>query len=215
MIKYLKKNKNEIIGGVIVITLFILISYLAQRNIDTISNYISQGFTGMIVYTSITIFATVFAPISALPLMPLAVQLWGVFIAAILSIIGWTIGSLIAFLVAKKLGKKYVMKIIDEKKIKYYEDIIPENNLFLGVVILRMFLPVDVLSYVLGLFTNMRTISYTIATLIGVTPFAFVIAYIGSLSLQMQIISMIVGTIMFSILSYFTYKKFRKMHHKG
>jgi len=38
--------------------------------------------------------------------------------------------------------------------------------------LLRMVLPVDILSYALGLFSNISFIRYMLATIIGVTPFS-------------------------------------------
>jgi len=49
-----------------------------------------------------------------------------------------------------------------------------------------MTVPVDVLSYVLGLFSRMKSAPYFFATLIGVAPFAFVFAYAGTLPFLYQ-----------------------------
>jgi uncharacterized membrane protein YdjX (TVP38/TMEM64 family) len=53
-----------------------------------------------------------------------------------------------------------------------------------------MTVPVDVLSYALGLFTEMSLESYVTATIIGITPFALFIAYSGTLVPMYQLIAM-------------------------
>ena len=50
---------------------------------------------------------------------------------------------------------------------------------FMSVVLLRMVLPVDVLSYALGFFSDISLWRYTTATIIGIAPFAFIFAYAG------------------------------------
>jgi uncharacterized membrane protein YdjX (TVP38/TMEM64 family) len=40
-----------------------------------------------------------------------------------------------------------------------------------------MVIPVDILSYVVGLLTNMSLWKYTLATIIGITPFSFIFSY--------------------------------------
>ena len=74
---------------------------------------------------------------------------------------------------------------------------------------MRMILPVDVLSYLLGLFSKVDLKTYTLATFIGVIPFAFILSYIGSLSFAYQLFSLFFGGIIFLILFY-KFKKTKK-----
>jgi uncharacterized membrane protein YdjX (TVP38/TMEM64 family) len=189
------KNKqyytNKITGalGLIgVVVFFILASYLANTHQVQLQNVITHdSMYGVFFYIFITAFATVIAPISALPLMPVAVSVWGWFITGALSVVGWVLGSQIAFFLARRYGKSLVQKVVSAEKLAQYENIVPEKNIFWTVVLLRMTIPVDVLSYALGLFTSMSHKSYFFATLLGVTPFAFFLAYAGSLPPIFQI----------------------------
>ena len=148
---------------------------------------------GMTVYVLITVAAIVIAPISTLPLLPIASNLWGWVTAAILSIIGWTIGSLIAFALARKYGVSLISKFISIEKINKFERMVPKENFFWSVVFLRMAIPVDILSYALGLFSKIKTKSYFFVTLIGVTPFAFVFAYAGKMPFVYQILALLLA----------------------
>ena len=51
---------------------------------------------------------------------------------------------------------------------------------FVTIVMLRLVLPVDVLSYALGLFTFVSYSVYIRATLLGVLWFPFALAYMGT-----------------------------------
>lgn len=112
----------------------------------------------------------------------------GVFIAGLLSIIGWTIGSMIAFLLARKYGVSLIKKFIPLNKINKLEQKIPKENVFWGIVFLRMIIPVDILSYALGLFSKIKFKRFTLATLIGVSPFAFIWASLGIVPFVLQIV---------------------------
>ena len=136
-----KKWKNIIsfLSVAVFIAFFILASYLAMKYESVFMNFAYlQGIFGMITYILITVIAVVIAPISTLPLLPVAVALWGSFFAAVLSIMGWTIGAMIAFWLSRSLGHSFLAKVISLDKIIKASEAIPEDNLFLGVVFLRM-----------------------------------------------------------------------------
>jgi uncharacterized membrane protein YdjX (TVP38/TMEM64 family) len=75
------------------------------------------------------------------------------------------------------------------KRLKAY---VPKD-LFWSIVVLRTFMPMDVISYVLGLFTNMTWSSYAIATALGLTPSAFLLAYLGKTPHAYTLITIVLG----------------------
>lgn len=200
------KSTKTVLSLLLIIFLFLLVSYLVQNNIGNIEDYIIDGYLGALIFVFIEIIATVFAPISAVPLLPLMSETYGWFVAGLLSIIGWTIGSVIAFILARKYGAPLVRKLISLEKISDIENKIPEDNFFWSIVFLRMVLPADILSYVLGLFSKVKFNTYFWATLIGITPFAFILAYLGTLPLYYQVSFFITGMLVL-VLGYLLYKK--------
>ena len=154
---------------------------------------------GVILYISIFIISIVLAPISVMPLIPFAARLWGLYAATALSVIGWTIGSMIAFYLARKFGKPYVSKIIPLKTLEKLEEYVPETNVFWSIFFFRAVTPIDGLSYVLGLVTTISFRTFSIATFFGLIPFCFVISFLGSLPLIFLIIGLILA-FMFSII---------------
>lgn len=202
----MKFQTKSFLSLALIIFLFVLISYLVQNNYGNIENYVVRGYSGALLFIFIEIIATVVAPISAVPLIPLISEIYGWFVAGLLSIVGWTIGSVIAFFLSRKYGAPLVKKMVNLEKILEIEKKIPETNLFWSIVFLRMVLPVDVLSYVLGLFSRINFNTYFWATLIGITPFAFVLSYLGILPVYYQIGFLTMG-ILILILSYLIYKK--------
>jgi uncharacterized membrane protein YdjX (TVP38/TMEM64 family) len=188
MKKLLTKDFLKTAGGaVVLVLLFVLASVFADKYQTQMQAVVSDdGSLGMGAYVLLTVFAVVAAPVSTLPLLPLASGMWGWVLAGGLSIAGWTIGGQIAFLLARRFGKPFLRKIISLEKLEKYEKRIPEENMFWTVLFLRMAVPVDVLSYALGLFSRMKSVPYFFATLIGVAPFAFIFAYAGTLPFLYQ-----------------------------
>jgi len=190
-----KEQINAAVGILVIVFVFLIVSYLVQNNIEEMRSLIGAGFMGMFVYLLILIISIVVAPVASLPLLPVASGIWGWFIAGLLSIIGWGIGALIAFGLSRKYGVPLIKKFVSLEEIGKYEKMIPEENIFWSIVFLRMALPVDILSYVLGLLSHIRFRTYAIATFIGIIPGAFILAYAGTLPFRYQVMAFIIGVI--------------------
>lgn len=191
-----KLKTGDILSIFLVIGLFIAAAVFAKQYEYLLKELpYFHGYTGMALYILVTVFAIVAAPISTFPLLPLAVSLWGSFIAAILSIIGWTIGAAIAFWLARRFGKPLIGKIMPLEKIRKIEKFIPKNNIFISIILLRMTLPVDVLSYALGLFSSVPLPTYLFATVIGVSPFAFFFSYLTTLPIGLGLLLVVLAIV--------------------
>jgi uncharacterized membrane protein YdjX (TVP38/TMEM64 family) len=204
-------SQNKTVHGTIiflcVVIFFVAATILAERYENELTELATNdSVLGMLIYTVVSGVAVVVAPVSTLPLIPLAVGIWGWFITGVLSIIGWTIGSQIAFYLARGYGKNLVKKFASLERFTDFEKRFSTKNLFWTIVLLRMTVPVDVLSYALGLFSHMTSRSYFLATIIGITPFAFIFSYLGSLPPGFQFI-MLIEIALLVLLFHFLQKK--------
>ncbi len=192
---------RSLVPVVVLGLLFLISAYVAQTyEAYFIALLSDESWIGILAYTGIAVTTTVVAPLTSIPLMPIASRVWGPVVAAVASIVGWLIGSMIAFFLSRTYGRELVEKVISNEKILSMERRVPEKNIFWSIVLLRMAVPADVLSYVLGLFTAISWRTYFFATLIGITPFAFVFAYTGTLPLVYQIPILLVGLAAVSLL---------------
>jgi uncharacterized membrane protein YdjX (TVP38/TMEM64 family) len=186
-----KITLKEILGIVIIAVLFLAAVYYSGQYESYLENSIlNEGVLGMFLYVVVTVLAIVIAPISTFPLLPVAVVLWGSTLGAVLSIIGWTLGGVLAFILAREFGRPVVRKIVNIEKAENLALAVAGKHMFLSIVFLRMILPVDLLSYALGLFVPVSLRTYTLATLIGVMPFAFIFSYAISLSEFYQVFTL-------------------------
>ena len=167
--------------AVLVVFLFVMFSYFVQTNLGFFEGLMVDGILGMMIYVLLKIIATVFAPVTALPFIVLAVGLWGFEVAVFLTALGWTLGGMIDFLLARKFGVSIIKKLVPLEDVYKFEERVNVGNSFWSVVFLRMIVPVDVLSYGLGLFSRIDFWKYSLATFIGVIPFAFTFAYLGKM----------------------------------
>ena len=77
------------------------------------------------------------------------------------------------------LGRRHLERITSLEAIDRLEDKVPPDIGFGGIVVLRMILPADVLSYALGLLKRLRFRTYAAASLVGILPFSFAWSYAG------------------------------------
>ena len=168
-----------------VISLFVLLilvaSFVFTVDIsDVFLKYTGDNyFVSSLVYVFALIISVVVAPVT-MPLFLISGGIFGPLVATVYNVLGWWIGSVIAFLLARFLERTVLYRFISLKKIDEYEKKIPEKLEFWGIVLLRMIIPVDLLSYALGFFSNISFARYATATVIGITPFAIIFAYGGS-----------------------------------
>ena len=125
-----EKGNSNVLFFLAIIVLFVFTSYITQKNITFLENLIGGGITGILIYLAIITLEIVFAPVSVAPLIPLASAIWGWQISGLLSLVGWTIGSLVAFLIGKKYGTPLIEKKEYFKKIRKFESVIPQRNIF-------------------------------------------------------------------------------------
>jgi len=170
-----------------IVILFIFFSYLVRTNIEFFNNLIGGNTYGILVYIIITIIAVVIAPISMVPLIPIVSNVFGWVFGAIITFLGWTIGTFIVFFLCRKYGVPLVKKFISLKHINKIESKIPKENLFWDIVLLRVIIPVDILSYALGLFSKVDFKTYALATMIGIIPFTIILSYLGTVPLWYQV----------------------------
>ncbi|MDF1614194.1 TVP38/TMEM64 family protein [Desulfurivibrio dismutans] len=210
-------NTKEILAAVGVALLFVFSSWLVQNNLEAIARIIGDDGRGMAIYVLVSMVTIVLAPVATIPLIPIAASLWGGFITGLLNIFSWLVGSMIAFGIARVVGVRFVRKVVSLERLEKIERMIPEKGMFGAIVFLRMVIPVDLLSYALGLFSLVRAGLYFWATLIGIIPFAFILAYAGRIPFTYQFIALLVLVLLAlpGLAIYHLIKRLRSRDHKA
>ncbi len=198
------KNNDikNLISFLLLAIIFIIISIIVKQNIEPIKSFIGSVdfIIGASIYILIAFITTVIAPLSSVPFMLIASNAWGWQVTGILSFFSWSLGSLAAFFIAVKFGKPLIKKFVSLDKLEKYERRMPKENIFWTIVLLRVLIPVDILSYALGIFTKVSYKVYMSATMLGIMPGAFILAYIGIIDIKKQIILFISFSILASLM---------------
>jgi uncharacterized membrane protein YdjX (TVP38/TMEM64 family) len=171
--------KAKIIIALAVLALAALGLWQSEWDLSGLERWIGlHPVLGAAIYLVALVASVVLLPLSSLPLLPLATRCFGVPLTALLSAAGWWIGCLIAFQIAR-LGRAYLERITSLAAVDRIEEKIPDDVGFGGIVVLRMILPVDVVSFALGLLKRLRFRTYAAASLLGIVPFSLVWSYAG------------------------------------
>jgi uncharacterized membrane protein YdjX (TVP38/TMEM64 family) len=178
----------------LIAAVFVATTLLSDRLALGLESFIGDhSVLGIFIYLAGLIFVTVLGPLTLLPILPIAVALWGPLTTALLNTVGWTIGGIIAFSLAQKYGQEIVERLVKLEHLRWIESRMPEKNLFLAVIVFRIVIPIDFVSYALGLFTNMRLSAYALATFIGTLPTTLFLAYAVTLPRAAQVLAVVVG----------------------
>lgn len=148
----------------------------------------SMGVLSYVAFVLLLVLAVVFAPITVMPLIPMAAMILGPLATALLSIVGWTLGAVIAFLISRYFGRPVLIRFISLEKIDAFAETMQPRTRFWAIVLMRLALPVDLASYALGLAKSVGIVEYTLATAMGVTWFSFAFAYLGEALIERNVV---------------------------
>jgi len=185
-----KRNFKKVGLGAIILFVFgiFLYSYFTKGFFYSIVNINQQelivtlsslGWLSYFAYILLIIMGIIFAPIHPFIFYVTGGIVFGPYISWVLTMIGVTIGSLIAFTLARKYGRAFVEKKVSKKHIDKFDNF---SNKYgsLSIFLLRVnpLTSSDIWSYLAGL-TNIKSSRFLIWTLLGLAPAIFVQTYFG------------------------------------
>ncbi len=148
------------------------------KSVEDLREFIaSYGALSVALFLLIQILQVVVLPIPGVIAIGAGVLLFGPFWGAVLSLIGITAGSFIAFFIGRKLGYKVVKWLVGKENLdKGLELVKGKDKIILTFMFLFPFFPDDVLCFVSGL-SSMSVKFFTIMILITRTVSTFTTAY--------------------------------------
>jgi uncharacterized membrane protein YdjX (TVP38/TMEM64 family) len=197
-------------GVFVLISVFILLSYFVQNNFEFFERLVADNLWGLFIYGLLNFLGIVIAPITVIPLIAVITGIWGPVVASLVSWLAWMLGSIVAFWIARKFGVPIVGRFISMDDLYKFEDKFSILRSFWGIVILRMIIPVEVLSYGLGLFSRISFWKYTLASAIGLLPVTFLLGYLGVVPFIYQVVLglvVLIGILVFMIVEEILNKK--------
>jgi uncharacterized membrane protein YdjX (TVP38/TMEM64 family) len=152
-----------------------------------------------LIYMAVMAATAVIIPIPGPPLFVVAGALFGSFLGTVYAVVGSLAGAVIAFLVARFLGRDFVESLVGKQVVICCEC---SEGLLTKIIFFSRLLPLisfDVVSYGAGL-TRMSLRSFTLATLLGSLPMTFLYHFFGSLIVISSTMALILGLMVVAIL---------------
>jgi uncharacterized membrane protein YdjX (TVP38/TMEM64 family) len=170
------------------VLLFVVALTLTQRfEAQIVAALHGRESLGLAVFFASTALAVVFPLFTNMPLVPIAVVVWGPGWTAVMLELGWIAGSVVSFALARLLSRVAIQQFPRLTRHVDIDRLIHPAQPLLSLVVLRMTFPVDILSFALGLFSTRTTATQNLlATAIGVAPFALLFAFLPVLAWPAQ-----------------------------
>lgn len=138
----------------------------------------SQGALGPVLLMLLMILAVVVGPIPTLPISAASGLVYGMFHGTVIAVVGALAGSLVAFYLARVLGRDAVHQKLENNPVFSARG--SQRFLFIAVFLTRL-IPLfsfALISYAAGV-TAIHLWRYALATLLGMLPMTFVFAGLG------------------------------------
>lgn len=182
-----RRTRHRLIAALGLVILFAsLYWYLSETScLETLCDceklhfqFVEWGLLGPLGVIGLMTLAVVISPLPSAPIALASGLAYGKFWGTIYIVIGAEAGALIAFFISRSLGYEVMRKRFGDR---LSVGLLGSQNAMTGLVMgLRLipFMSFDIVSYAAGL-TPLKPWRFALATLIGVIPVSFALAYFG------------------------------------
>jgi uncharacterized membrane protein YdjX (TVP38/TMEM64 family) len=148
---------------------------------------------------------TIFSSFSSIPLVPIAIVVWGPFPTFLYLFSGWMIGDFIAYSVGYWAGNPVFKRFVPFEKIEFYRQRIPPNAELKLVFFFIMSLPAEIPNYTLGIL-RYSFWRYILIAFLAEIIYAYATVFAGEKLIEGNFV-MFIGIIVFFtfFFSYFFY----------
>ncbi len=180
---------------------------------DTVSfaeAYVGEHQTmGVFVFMALAAVSAMLSPFSSVPLIPVAIMVWGSTWTVAFLVAGWLGGHVITYTIGYYAGYPVAKKLVSLEAIEQYAHRFSKKSEFLLVLLFRLASPAEVPGYVLGA-VRYGFVKYFLATFIAEFPFAIITVYASEALIDRKplIVALaIAGGIAFLAVAFHLFKK--------
>ncbi len=172
-----KKFFPYFILSTFLLSLFVVL--LLDNPLDQLTKFFAEDhfIFFSIVYIIAIILSTVYSSLTIAPAIPFVSKIFGSENTMIYTVTALMIGSAICFYITRTLGKNVMKFFFPMERLYYMERRLSKKIDFYSLILIRLFSPVDGVSYFVGRFSKMKFIPYMIATFIGILPLSFIFTF--------------------------------------
>lgn len=150
---------------------------LLERGLESFAQLaLANELAAKALFVALAAISTMVAPFSSVVLTPFAVNVWGDVLTVVLLLSGWLIGGIFSYTLAYYAGFPFVQRLLGGERLLYYQQRISTRTAFRWVLLLRLAMPSETASYLLGML-RYDLGKYLAATFLTELPVALVIVY--------------------------------------
>lgn len=150
----------------------------------------SRPALGAAVFVLVSALSAMVAFFSSAVLVPVAVQVWGTWGTIALLWIGWIVGGVLAYTLARTAGRPMVARLMNAELLSRYEARVSDHAPLGLVILLQLGLPSEIPGYLLGL-VRYAPQRYLLALAIAELPWAIVTVMLGTTLMERRVPVMI------------------------
>lgn len=139
---------------------------------------VDHTYRGMLLFVLLSALSAMVAFFSSAVLVPIGVYAWGAATTCLLLWLGWLLGGGAAYAAGRYLGRRVVVWLINEERLRHYEQRVSANAPFHVILLFQMALPSEVPGYVVGVL-RYGFAKYLAALALAELPFAAGAVYFG------------------------------------
>ncbi|MCA9488014.1 MAG: TVP38/TMEM64 family protein [Nanoarchaeota archaeon] len=154
-------------------------SLLQNDPTSLIESLRSLGVLGILLFVLLVVLENVVAPMPPFVLYVAGGAIYGAFWGGLIALLGNAMGSALAFIIARKLGRDWIEKKVPKNVGKQFDKFTDKYGGW-AIFLLRVnpLTSTDLFSYLAG-FTNMRFRTFIIGTTLGLAPSIILQSYLG------------------------------------
>jgi uncharacterized membrane protein YdjX (TVP38/TMEM64 family) len=180
----LKKYKYDIFIAVVIVALVLLFALLKNQfgflsDRENFQEYIkSFGALAPVVIILVITLEVIIAPLPGFIPAISSGFIFGPVEGTIYALVGNIIGSTLAFLLARRLGKIIVLRLVSEAKLDKYEEAVRRRKNILFAMYFFPIFPVDILSFAFGM-SDIKYKKFITIVSIGFVSHMLILNYFG------------------------------------
>lgn len=146
----------------------------------------SRPIIGALVFVLVSALSAMLAFFSSAVLVPVAVQVWGLWGTIGLLWLGWIVGGVLAYTIARTAGRPMVARLVNAELLARYEARVSDHAPLGLVILFQLGLPSELPGYLLGL-ARYAPERYLLALAIAELPWAIVTVMLGTTLLARRV----------------------------
>ncbi len=172
---------------------------------------------GMVVFILLAAASAMVAFVSSAVLLPAALEVWSEPVCVALLWVGWIGGGMLAYLIAKQLGRPAVRRLASSRALERFEKLVSSRTSFGMVLLFQLGVPSEIPGYLFGL-ARYPVLRFLGALAIAELPYALVTVYAGSAFVARRMVPLLVlmaATAVIGIVAFQAVRRHADRHEGG